>query len=157
MAVLTFQVNGQHIVRTDGELVVAGSRNQLRCRFTFDPSWAGVTKTAIFSCGSTCYHVILTNDAIAPSAMPVFSAGNWKVSVFGGDLITADTATLVVRPSGYAEGTAPEAPTQTVYESLIARLDALAEGSGGGGGDGGGGTSITISGGTLYIGGDQNV
>ena len=152
---IKFHVNRQHIARTDHVYVVAGSRNFLGCEFTFTPEWAGTVKTAIFRNGDTAYHVVLENDAIAASEMPVLSAGCWGVSVFGGNLITADSAPLVVARSGYAEGTAPEAPSATVYETLSgmisqanAKTDALEEKIEGGTS---GGTPVTIADGTLYI------
>ena len=152
---IKFHVNRQHIARTDHVYVVAGSRNFLGCELTFSPEWAGTVKTAIFRNGDTAYHVVLENDAIAASEMPVLSAGCWGVSVFGGNLITADSAPLVVARSGYAEGTAPEAPSATVYETLsgmisqaIAKTDALEEKIEGGTS---GGTPVTIADGTLYI------
>lgn len=115
---IKFHVNRQHIARTDRAYVVAGSRNFLGCEFTFTPEWAGIVKTAIFQNGDTAYHVVLENDAIAAAAMPVLSEGCWNISVFGGNLITADSAPLIVARSGYAEGTAPAAPSATVYETL---------------------------------------
>ena len=152
---IKFHVNRQQSARTDHVYVVAGSRNFLGCEFTFTPEWAGTVKTAIFRNGDTAYHVVLENDAIAASEMPVLSAGCWGVSVFGGNLITADSAPLVVARSGYAEGTAPEAPSATVYETLsgmisqaIAKTDALEEKIEGGTS---GGTPVTIADGTLYI------
>ncbi len=115
---LKFQVNRQHIARVDHAHVVAGSRNFIGCIFAFGPEWDGIVKTAIFRKGETVYHVVLSEDAIASGDMPVFSAGIWQVSVFGGDLMTADSAPFLVCESGYSDGTAPAAPSSTVYEAL---------------------------------------
>lgn len=152
---IKFYVNRQHITRTDHAYVVAGSRNFLSCGFTFTPDWAGIVKTAVFQKEDTVYHVILENDGIAASAMPVLSAGCWRISVFGGELITADSAPLVVAESGYAEGTAPEAPSATVYETLsgmvsqaIAKTEALEEKIESGPS---GAASVEIADETLYI------
>ena len=135
---IKFHVNRQHITRTDHAYVVAGSRNFLGCEFTFTPEWEGIVKTAVFQNGDTAYHVVLENDAIAAAAMPVLSEGCWNISVFGGDLITADSAPLVV-----------------VYETLsgmisqaIAKTDALEEKIEGGTS---GGTPVTVADETLYI------
>lgn len=115
---LKFQVSRQHIAREDHAHVVAGSRNFIGCTFAFSPEWDGIVKTAIFRKGETVYHVVLSEDAIASEDMPVFSEGVWQVSVFGGNLMTADSAPLLVCKSGYSDGTAPAAPPSTVYETL---------------------------------------
>lgn len=151
---LKFQVNMQHIARMDHGYVVAGSRNFIECTFLFSEEWNGVVKTAVFRNGETVYHVILTEDAIACENMPVLSAGVWQISVFGGDLITADSAPLVVAESGYGEGTAPEAPSATIYETLcgmvsdaVAKTKSLEEKIG----EIGSGTPVEITGETLMI------
>ena len=115
---LEFQVNKQHIARADHAHVVAGSRNFIGCTFAFSLEWDGLVKTAIFRKDATVYHVVLTDDAIASADMPVLSAGVWLVSIFGGNLMTADSAPLLVWESGYSDGTTPPAPSSTVYETL---------------------------------------
>lgn len=117
---LKFRVHKQHISRTDGERIVADSRNYLSCAFSFSADWDGVVKTAVFKKGSTVYHVVISNDKIAASAMPQLDAGKWEVSVFGGNRITADVAVLNVFRSGYDAENAPAPPAQSVYDSLVA-------------------------------------
>ena len=154
---LKFAVNGQHIVRTDFAHVVAGSRNYLECAFRFSAEWNRLVKTAVFEKDGVAYHVVLQEDVISASSMPVLSEGVWRVSVFGGNLITADSAVLPVFASGYTEENAPIPPSATVYETLTAMIAAnaakteeLEEKIGTGGA--GGGTAAAISGETLYIG-----
>ncbi len=117
---LKFKVNKQHISRTDGEKAVADSRNYLSCAFSFGEDWNDMAKTAVFKKESTVYHVVLSDDKIAASAMPQLDAGKWEVSVFGGNRITADTAILNVFRSGYDTENAPSPPAQSVYDSLVA-------------------------------------
>ncbi len=119
---LRFQVNMQHIVRMDSFRVVAGSKNYISCAFQFSADWNGIIKTAVFAKGNVVYHAVLKNDAISADEMPVFSAGIWRVSVFGGDLITADAAALYVLETGFSEENVPEAPSTGVYESLTALI-----------------------------------
>ena len=157
MMQLQFTVRGQHIVRTDFSYVVAGSRRYMSCAFDFDTDWDGVLKTAVFEKEGVAYHVILQDDAIAPAAMPVLSEGVWRVSVFGGNLITADSAPLAVFASGYTEENAPEPPSASVYETLTSMVTGIADKTealekkieGGGAG----GTAVTVSGDTLFLGG----
>ncbi len=119
---LKFHVVKQRITRHDHAYVVSGSKNFLSAEFSFSEHWAGKIKTAVFENGDTVYHVVLENDAISAEKMPVLSAGVWKVSVFGGDLITADSVSLPVHPSGFREENAPMPPTVSVYESLTALI-----------------------------------
>ena len=72
---LQFQVHGQHIMRTDFSRVVAGSKNYVSCRFSFNADWAGLVKTAVFEKDGIAYHAVLTNDMVEASAMPTLSAG----------------------------------------------------------------------------------
>ena len=99
---------------------MADSRNYLSCAFSFGEDWNDMVKTAVFKKESTVYHVVLSDDKIATSAMPQLDAGKWEVSVFGGNRITADTATLNVFRSGYDTENAPSPPAQSVYDSLVA-------------------------------------
>lgn len=154
---LKFTVNKQHIARTDFAHVVAGSRNYLECAFRFSEEWSGLVKTVIFEKDGIAYHVVLQEDAIPASSMPVLSAGVWRVSVFGGNLLTADSAALMVFASGYAEENAPTPPSATVYETLTALIAANAAKTEEleekiGTGSAGGGTAVAISAETLYIG-----
>ena len=115
---LKFYINGQHITRADYNSVVSDSVGYICCKFEFSNDWSGVVKTAVFRKNDTVYNVVLTDDGINADSMPVFSDGKWEVSVFGGSLLTTDSVEINVKKSGYAEGDAPEAPSQSVYETL---------------------------------------
>ena len=126
MLYITFKVNGQHIVRTDTNRVVSDSRNYLRASFEFSEEWTGI-KTAIFKSGDIVRNSILeNNECLVP--WEVIKPGLMKVSVFCGDLITADSSTVPITESGYAEGGAPQDPSQTVYEQIIAMLNEIETG-----------------------------
>lgn len=113
-------------MRTDFFRVVAGSRNYITCGFSFSSDWDGKVKTAVFRKGDTVYNLVLSDDEIPSSQMSFLDEGDWRVSVYGGDLITADTAILRVFPSGYHQGSAPSDPPQSVYDTL-AELVATAQ------------------------------
>lgn len=119
---LRFNVESQHLTRTDRSIVVARSENYLKAKFDFSPDWDGVTKTGVFTNGGRVYNVILDNDeCFVPTE--VIRKGCFTVSVFGGDLITADVVTIRVEPSGYEIGGSPEPPTPEVYEQVIGMFD----------------------------------
>ena len=126
MLYITFKVNRQNIVRTDTNRVVSDSRNYLRASFEFSEEWTGI-KTAIFKSGDIVRNSILeNNECLVP--WEVIKPGLMKVSVFCGDLITADSSTVPITESGYAEGGAPQDPTPTVYDQIIAMLNDIETG-----------------------------
>ncbi len=128
--IIKFSVDRQRIAASDVS-VVADSRNYLSAWFTFDETWDGVEKTAVFSQGENVYNMLLTDDMCRIPA-EVITGDGFYVSVFGGDLITADKIKIAVTPSGLAEGVAPPVPTQSIYDqmlNLVASEAAIAAGS----------------------------
>ena len=128
MLYITFNVYKQKIKRTDTQQIVSDSRNYLKASFSFsDDDWTGI-KTAIFKNGDVVRHAILddNNECLVP--WEVIKLGILHVSVFCGDLITADTATVYINDSGYEDGGAPQDPSPTVYEQIIAMLNEIETG-----------------------------
>ena len=128
MLYITFNVYKQKIKRTDTQQIVSDSRNYLKASFSFsDDDWTGI-KTAIFKNGNVVRHAILddNNECLVP--WEVIKPGILHVSVFCGDLITADTATVYINESGYEDGGIPEDPSPTVYEQIIAMLNEIETG-----------------------------
>ena len=119
---LRFTVESQHITRTDRNIVVAKSQNYLKAKFDFSPDWAGKTKTAVFNNNGHVYNVILDNDECYVAEEVIRQPG-FTVSVFGGDLITADVVMIRVEASGYEIGGSPEPPTPEVYEQVLGMFD----------------------------------
>lgn len=119
---LRFNVESQHITRTDRNIVVAKSQNYLKAKFDFSPDWAGKTKTAVFNNNGHVYNVILDNDECFVAEEVIRQPG-FTVSVFGGDLITADVVMIRVEASGYEIGGSPEPPTPEVYEQVLGMFD----------------------------------
>ena len=118
---LTFEVENQMIRRTDTNIVVADSKNYLHASFTFSEEWQGA-KTAIFSHGVDRYCVLLENDmCLVP--WEVIKQGSIGVTVFCGDLITANTVYVSVYKSGYGDGKVPSEPTPSVYQQIISLLN----------------------------------
>lgn len=116
---LTFTIKNQSIKRTDSTEPIQLSKNYLNAKFEFEtPDWDGLVKTAIFAVGERAYNVVLENDSCKVPYEVTKKSGNVFVSVFGGDLITANTAQVFIGNSGYQEGTAPVDPEPTVYEQL---------------------------------------
>lgn len=127
---ILFDVTNQHIRRTDDFRVVAKSKNYLTCRFLFrTQDWYGLTKTALFKSSGGCYAVILENDSCLLPWECLWVPGSISVSVYAGDLITADSAEVRVYDTGYQESaSAPSVPTPSLYAQLLELLKLKADG-----------------------------
>ena len=124
---LRFSVKNQIITRTNEFRVVARSRNYLYAQFDFATNeWQGV-KTALF------YHAKLDKPkpAILDDNNVCQVPWEWldldettfgTVSIFCGDLVTANVALVEILKSGYAEGGEIKPPTPDVYAQLTALI-----------------------------------
>lgn len=120
MRTLDFTVNGQIISYDDGEVTpVANSLNYITAQFTFNDEWDNTVKTSIWRNGDTTYSVLLDLDDKI-EGIGWLTEGEWEVSVYGGDLITVNTATVLVQPSGYDSGDVTADPTEQIYNQLVA-------------------------------------
>lgn len=123
---LNFSVTNQRIKYTSNLYIVEKSRNYLTAKFSFSgKEWKNVAKTAIFKKGDAVYNVLLDEDGRCNVPHEVISSGVLKVSVFGGDLVTVDTADVKIVKSGYEEGNAPSEPTPDVYAQILAELQSV--------------------------------
>lgn len=115
---ISFEVKEQLIKRIDEKVVVADSQNYLKARFTFTNDWVDVIKTAVFKQGENVYNVLLENDECLVPYEVILSNG-FNVSVFGGNLITANVVFIPVIPSGLENGVPPSPPTEDVYNQIL--------------------------------------
>lgn len=128
-AQLTFEIYNQLITRTDNYQPVAKSQNFLRAAFTFESDWGNADKIAIFQAGRKTYEVILddNNECTVPWEVLTHS-GNFFVSVYSGDRITATKVPVLVLPTGYTDKVdTPQDPSVDVYSALIGRMDSIDE------------------------------
>ena len=126
---LSFSVSAQRIELTDAAMLVAGTVNEYTARFTFDESWDGYQRTAVFSCGDISREQLLTDDACTVPWEVLISNGYLRVGVYG----TKDGSRL---PTIWTErrlyinpgaGPTQEAadPSPTLVEQLMARMGDL--------------------------------
>lgn len=71
--------------------------------------------------------MVLVNDACEVPWEFTAEPGIKYVSVFAGDLITANKAKVEVFESGYKEGETPEPPTPTVYEQFVSLVEEIGD------------------------------
>lgn len=125
---LDFRIIHQSIWLEKKLRIVSGSKNFVEARFIFSNEWNGLTKTAIFKRGESVFHVILEDNRCMVPYEVMKDSGEFSVSIFAGDLITADSVPVIVIQSGYEDGGEPLPPTQTVYEQIIKMLEEIEEG-----------------------------
>ena len=122
MKKLTFKVDGQYITRTDHEKPVAKCRHLYRAEFEFTgDEWTG-TKTALFANGNKAKSQVLDEKNTCEVPWEFFDEDTGTiglVSVFCGDLTTANSASVYIAKSGYVESDASVPPTPDVYQQLI--------------------------------------
>lgn len=122
MKKLTFKVDGQYITRTDHEKPVAKCRHLYRAEFEFTgDEWTG-TKTALFANGNKAKSQVLDEKNSCEVPWEFFDTDTGTiglVSVFCGDLTTANSASVYIAKSGYVESDASVPPTPDVYQQLI--------------------------------------
>lgn len=130
---IKFICTGQEICRDPADLqeVVAGSRDMLTARITYDSLWDGLRRIVLWSNGPTCVGTVdLTGEVTVP--WEVLQSGELYVSVLaiGSDgckrLVTkAMERPVLVLPCGATEETGPaRAPAPTVVEQLTAMVAA---------------------------------
>lgn len=131
MEYLQIRVRHQSIERMDTRQVVADSHQYLGVKFDFRTAdWDRAIKTAIFTQGNSSYNVLLENDAcVVP--WEVLEGNKFTISVVGNDngsRITTDIVTITVIASGYENGETPSNPSASIYEQILAKLEALSSG-----------------------------
>lgn len=115
---IIFDITNQKLERRDKNFIVADSKNYLYARFNFTYDWDNKTKTAIFKNENNVFNVILENNrCLIPHE--VIKKGWFSLSVFAGDLITANTVVISVAESGLIDGATPIPPTPDVYNTIL--------------------------------------
>ena len=155
---LNFSVDKQIIKRQDNEYVVQDSQNYLYAQFDFSEEWTGQITAVFKGKDGQAFNVILDNEGMCLVPWEVLTQSYFDISVFCGDLITANVVRIFTIESGYEIGEESRTPTPDVYNQIIEALDninaytvsyvnedlgvenagdaldVLAEGGGGGGG-----------------------
>lgn len=128
MPTLRFVLKGQYITRIDNLAPVAKSRNYFYAHFDFQtPEWTGI-KTALFTQGKQTKAAVLddNNECLIPwEFWDTDRECVGSVSVFCGDLRTANEAYIKIFKSGYQESDASAPPSPGVYEQILQKLEEL--------------------------------
>lgn len=127
MIVLTFNVVGTDLRRTDMNRLVAVSRNNVYAQFNFNSDWDDVTpKAAQFSKDDeTCYDVFIEEGQCIVPWEVLESEGILTVTVAGGDLITTASVKINVYGSGLIGGLKPTTASPGVYSEIVKMADEI--------------------------------
>ena len=119
---ITFDVEHQRIIRTDDFHVVEKSVNYLKAGFNLiSEEWSEQTVTATFKKGDIVRYAILddNDECIVPYEV-LAESGELLISVFAGNLVTTNYATVYVYETGYGVGTEEVIPpSPTAYEQML--------------------------------------
>ena len=124
--ILIFNIYGQYLKRRDHHTIVNKSHNILKCKFTFKHNlWDGVEKFALFSNSTDTYNIPLGNknsgDCIVPWEV---LQGKWfKITLYGGDLITTNEVTIPLIRSGYTTDITPT--SEASRDAFIVALEQI--------------------------------
>lgn len=116
---VNFNINAGKI-GADTSVITADSAEFVTASFSFDASWSGLYKTAVFRFGEKVYHVVLENDA-CKFPQEVLLNGMCYISVFGVLSSTRATTTEVgieVEKSGFVK-VEPAAQTPDPYNYFL--------------------------------------
>ena len=128
-AQLQFEITNQIIKRVDDFKVVGDSQNYLYAKFDFKTEeWDGLDKTVLFRNGfnGTVYEILLPAEddtCIVPHEVLAGEFDYFFVSLFAGDLITANIVKVFIDESGYwPDAESSVEPTPSIYEQILARI-----------------------------------
>lgn len=101
---LVFLIRKQKLKRIGSEEIAGFARNNIYATFDFDELWKDLEKYAIFVSADKNRSIVRLGygkelSCIVPEQ--VLEGAYFKVSVFGGDLLTSTQSTILLSSSGY--------------------------------------------------------
>lgn len=128
--IITFKVNGQSLKRTDKSRLVNKSQNVIIAKFNFMQSeWTGINRFVLFKNSTDTYNIPLEDGCEAECVIPweVLNEHRFKMTLYGGDLITTNELTIKLEESGYTDEVTPtHDPTPDVFDKIFDELDTKA-------------------------------
>ncbi len=132
---IEIKVNGQIVSVQETLPLYSGSADVHRCRFTFDKSWNGFSKTAVFRVGAATHTELIEEDDCCTLPWELLTRRNigrqLEVGVYG---VSADTEimtsvwdTLGAIREGSQPGGDARNPVDGIYEQIMAKLQRIYE------------------------------
>lgn len=130
--IIKFQVKNQHLKRIDETIVVNKLKNILVARFDFKEGWDGLNVFAIFKniSKSYCFEVPVEEGNVGECVVPwEVLQGRWfKLTLFGGDLLTTNEVTVHLVESGYTtDVSSTSEPSSDIFVQVYEKFDEKAD------------------------------
>lgn len=131
MANLQIELEKQLLTIKNQELIASGDSNFDSCTFTFDESWDGFTKTAVFyqDKSNVQYTVLESDDTCMIPTAAMARAGRMYIGVFGikdTAVVTSTLATVDIMEGAISGDTVSTEPTDDVFLAIIAQYQRIA-------------------------------
>ena len=131
---INVQCTDQRLRITDQPLIASGGVNEDVVNFTFDSSWDGFTKTAVFyQTEDAVYHMLVVNDSCSIPHEVLAEPGYLLFGVFGvnGDVIkTSEVLKYKIERGAITTATLIPDPTPDIYQQILGILATKANAEG---------------------------
>ncbi|MBD5632443.1 MAG: hypothetical protein HDP34_04370 [Clostridia bacterium] len=132
MAKLQLKLEKQLLTLKNQEIIASGDSNFDSCIFTFDESWSGFVKTAVFYQDkiNVQYMVLENDDTCMIPAAAMARAGRMYIGVFGikdTAVVTSTLITVDIKEGAISGDTVSTEPTDDVFLAIIAQYQRIAE------------------------------
>lgn len=132
MAQIGILLEKQLLTIKNREIISSGDSNYDSCKFTFDETWNGFTKTAVFyQDKANVQYVVLGNDdtCMIPAAA-MAKEGRLYIGVFGisgRSVLTSTLDTIDIAEGAISGETVTTEPTDDVFLAIIAQYQRIVE------------------------------
>lgn len=132
MAQIQILLEKQLLTIQNGEIIASGDSNFDSCAFTFDETWDGFVKTAVFyQDKANVQYAVLGNDntCVIPAAA-MARAGRMYIGVFGikdTAVVTSTLGMINIKEGAISGGNVSTEPTDDVFLAIIAQYQRIVE------------------------------
>ena len=123
---IKFDVYNQLLTCTNRPAIFSGNENLDKAEFTFDETWDGFVKTAVFT-GTETYHIILDDNGVCTVPNEVLADdGEISIGVFGvsGEIVkTSSVYVYNIGKGARTTATAVPDPTPDAYAQIIKLIE----------------------------------
>ena len=130
MAQIEIEVRKQLLTIRNRELIASGDSNFDSCKFTFDETWEGFTKTGVFyqDKANVQYAVLGSDDTCVIPAAAMAKAGRMRIGVFGireAAVVTSTLDYIDIEEGAISGDNVSTEPTDDVFLAIIAQYQRI--------------------------------
>lgn len=130
MAQIDIILDKQLLTIQNMEIIASGDSNFDSCKFIFDDTWEGFTKTGVFyqNKSNVQYAVLGNDDTCMIPAAAMAKAGRMYIGVFGikdTAVVTSTLATIDIKEGAISGGNVSTEPTDDVFLAIIAQYQRI--------------------------------